>query len=114
MRKKTTFVKSPDSELIEAKLPEPIERVQPVSTNLLSIGVLVLAALAIIGALYVGKEVVLPIVLALVLKLMLQPIMNALCDRLHIPSPISAVLLIILLFGVVAAVALTISVPAST
>jgi predicted PurR-regulated permease PerM len=114
MRKKTTFVKSPDSELIEPKLPEPIERVQPVSTNLLSIGVLVLAALAIIGALYVGKEVVLPIVLALVLKLMLQPIMNALCDRLHIPSPISAVLLIILLFGVVAAVALTISVPAST
>jgi predicted PurR-regulated permease PerM len=66
-----------------------------------------------VGALYVGKEVVLPIVLALVLKLMLQPIMNTLCDRLRVPHALSALLLIICLFGLVAAVALTISVPAS-
>ena len=51
--------------------------------------------------------------LALVLKLMLQPIMNALCERLHVPHALSALLLIICLFGLVAAVALTISVPAS-
>jgi predicted PurR-regulated permease PerM len=56
---------------------------------------------------------VLPIVLALVLKLMLQPVMSLLCDRCRFPQALAAVLLIICLFIVVAAVALTISVPAS-
>jgi predicted PurR-regulated permease PerM len=74
---------------------------------------LVLATLAAVYALYVGKEVVLPIVLALVLKLMLQPITSFLCDRFRLPQALAAILLIICLFGVVAAAALTISVPAS-
>ena len=59
------------------------------------------------------RKLFFPIVLALVLKLMLQPIMNTLCDRLRLPHALSALLLIICLFGLVAAVALTISVPAS-
>ena len=45
----------------------------------LSSGVLILAVLALIGALYVGKEVALPIALAIVLKLLLQPVLNFLC-----------------------------------
>jgi predicted PurR-regulated permease PerM len=69
--------------------------------------------MAVVGGLYLGKEVILPIVLALVLKLMLQPIMNTLCVRLRLPHALSALLLIICLFGLVATVALTISVPAS-
>jgi hypothetical protein len=63
-----------------------------------SVAILILAGLALIFALYVGKDVVLPIALALVLKLMLQPVTNFLCDRLRIPQAISAVLLIACLF----------------
>jgi predicted PurR-regulated permease PerM len=112
MRKKATLV-TPPAEVPPQDNPEPVGRIEAASANSLSIGVMVLASLAGIYALYVGKEVVLPIVLALVLKLMLQPIMSFLCDRLRVPQVFAAILLIICLFGVVTALALTISVPAS-
>jgi predicted PurR-regulated permease PerM len=92
---------------------ETVAHAEAIPARALSIGVLVIAVLAVVCGLYFGKEVALPIILALVLKLMLQPIMNVLCDRLHIPHAISAILLIACLFSAVAAVALTISVPAS-
>jgi predicted PurR-regulated permease PerM len=79
----------------------------------LSIGVLVLATLATVYALYVGKEVVLPIMLALVLKLLLRPIMDFLCVRLRLPTALGALILIVSLFCVVATVAFTISGPAT-
>jgi predicted PurR-regulated permease PerM len=93
--------------------PESTVRLEAEPASPPSIGVLVLATLAVVGALYLGKEVLLPIVLALLLKLMLQPVMNVLCDKLRAPQALAAVLLIICLFLVVAAVALTISMPAS-
>src|SRR5580704_1467680 len=113
MKKKISVVGSANSGLPESKTPEAASGIETVASGSLSIGVFVLAILATIGALYVGKEVFLPVVLALVLKLMLQPIMNALCERLHVPHTLSALFLIICLFGLVAAVAVTISVPAS-
>jgi predicted PurR-regulated permease PerM len=112
MIKKTTLVSAP-AKFPPQTDPESVVRVEAVPASPLSIGVLVLATLAAVCALYVGKEVVLPIVLALVLKLMLQPIMGFLCDRFRIPQALAAILLIICLFGVVAAAVLTISVPAS-
>jgi predicted PurR-regulated permease PerM len=93
--------------------PKPIVRLEAAPADPLPIGVLVLATLGIVCALYVGKEVALPIVLALVLKLMLQPVMSLLCDRLRVPQALAAILLITCLFMAVVAVALTISVPAS-
>jgi predicted PurR-regulated permease PerM len=113
MKKKISVVGSANSGLPESKTPEAASGIETVASGSLSIGVFVLAILAAIGALYVGKEVFLPVVLALVLKLMLQPIMNALCERLHVPHTLSALFLIICLFGLVAAVAVMISVPAS-
>ena len=113
MKKKISVVGSANSGLPESKTPEAASGIEAVASGSLSIGVFVLAILATIGALYVGKEVFLPVVLALVLKLMLQPIMNALCERLHVPHTLSALFLIICLFGLVAALAVTISVPAS-
>jgi predicted PurR-regulated permease PerM len=106
-------VAAPEPSAIPQNDPESVTRIEALSATPLSIGILVLAVLAVVCGLYVGKEVALPIVLALLLKLMLQPIMNVLCDRLHIPHAISAILLIVCLFGAFAAVALTISVPAS-
>ena len=92
---------------------EAAVREEDVSASLLTVGVLILSGLAIVGALYFGKEVLLPIALAVVLKLTLRPIMGFLCDKLGMPAAVSAMLLMVCLFGVVAAVALTISAPAS-
>jgi predicted PurR-regulated permease PerM len=112
MKRKPSLVTRPTRHLSQDD-PKPIARLEAAPADPLSIGVLVLATLAIVCALYVGKDVVLPIVLALVLKLMLQPVMSFLCDRLRAPQALAAVLLIVCLFIVVTAVALTISVPAS-
>ena len=91
----------------------PIVRTEPVLSSPLSSGVLILAILALIGALYVGKEVVLPIALAVVLKLLLQPVLNFLCTKLRLPAALGALILICGLFAAVGAVALTVSGPAS-
>jgi predicted PurR-regulated permease PerM len=64
--------------------------------------------------LYFGKEVVLPIALAVVLKLLLQPILNFLCDRLRFPTTLAAFILICGLFAGIAAVAFSVSGPASS
>src|SRR5439155_13919695 len=77
---------------------------QPVLVCLLT-----LTILAVIGFLYVGREVILPLVLALVLKLLLQPIVDLLSDKLRIPQPASALILILALFASIAAIGFTIS-----
>ena len=64
-----------------------------------SVGILILAVLAIVYTLYFGKEILLPIALALVLKLLLQPAMRLLHERLRLPGALAALLLIIAVFG---------------
>ena len=49
-------------------------------------------ALALLAALYVAAEIVLPFVLAVVLKLLLQPAMRLL-ERWHVPRILAALLL---------------------
>ena len=63
-----------------------VVQTDPVLSSPLSISALVLAILAATYALYVGKDVVLPIMLAVVLKLLLQPTMDFLRSRLRIPA----------------------------
>jgi predicted PurR-regulated permease PerM len=74
---------------------------------------LVLTTLAVLGALYLGKDVILPIFLAVLLKLLLQPVVDLLRDRLRVPPVASALILILLLFGSIAAIGFSISLPAS-
>jgi predicted PurR-regulated permease PerM len=88
-------------------------RTQPVLSSPLSAGVLILAVLALIAALYFGKDVVLPIALAIVLKLLLQPILDFLCNRLRLPTALGALILICGLFAAIGAVAFSVSGPAS-
>src|ERR1700704_3616754 len=78
---------------------ESAVREEGFSSSPLTVGVLILSGLAIVGALYFGKEVLLPLALAVVLKLMLRPIMDFLCDKLGMPQALSAMLLMICLFG---------------
>jgi predicted PurR-regulated permease PerM len=93
--------------------PDAAVLTRPILNSPLTVGVLVLALLAIIAALYVGKEVVLPIAFAIVLKLLLQPMLDFLCRKLRVPTMLGAFILIVGLFGAIAAVAFSISGPAS-
>ena len=92
---------------------DQVVRTDPILANPLSISALILATCAVIYALYVGKEVVLPIMLAVVLKLLLQPLMDFLRNRLRLPAAFAAIIMIVCLFGAIATVAFTISGPAS-
>jgi predicted PurR-regulated permease PerM len=78
-----------------------------------AVGILVLAIIAVIYTLYLSKEILLPIALAVVLKLLLQPVMRLLQERLRFPGALASLLLIITVFGAIAAVGFTLSVPAS-
>jgi predicted PurR-regulated permease PerM len=78
------------------------------------LGILILAVLAVAYTLYFAAPVILPITMALVLKLLLQPAMRILADRLRLPLALAALLLILAVFGAMAIVATTISVPAAS
>lgn len=95
------------------KMPEAVVRASPQSQTVRSTSLLILALLAIVFTLYLGKELLLPITLALLLKLLLQAPMRLLTNRLRLPGPIAAALIILALFGCVALMALALSVPAS-
>jgi predicted PurR-regulated permease PerM len=69
--------------------------------------------LAVLTALYVAREIVLPVVLAFVLKLLLQPAVRLL-ERARFPALLSAVLLISLLIGTVISFGTALSGPATT
>jgi predicted PurR-regulated permease PerM len=69
--------------------------------------------LALLAAIYVAREIVLPIVLAFVLKLLLQPAVRLL-ERIRAPAAISAILLISLLIGTIITFGTALSGPATT
>lgn len=74
----------------------------------------VLAVLAVVYTLYFAAAIVLPFVLATVLFLLLSPLMRVLSKRLRFPRPLSALLLILLLFVVIAGLGAAVSLPASS
>jgi predicted PurR-regulated permease PerM len=78
-----------------------------------TVAIVVLTLLAVFYTLYLAAEIILPLLFALVLNLLLQPPKRLLHDKLHIPNPIVALLLIGALFCVVAGIVTLISVPAS-
>jgi predicted PurR-regulated permease PerM len=72
-----------------------------------------LATLGVFYTLYFAASIILPFVLAVVLFLLLSPLMRLLSKRLRLPRTLSALILILLLFVVVAGLTAAISVPAS-
>ncbi len=68
--------------------------------------------LAGFAAFYVGRDIVLPIVLAFILKLLLQPVVRTL-HRIYVPRPIGAILAIAVLFGAIFGFGTMISGPAA-
>jgi predicted PurR-regulated permease PerM len=79
-----------------------------------TISLVILAVLAVFYTLSLAAEILLPFLLALVLALLLAPLKRWLTDRVRLPGMLAALLLIMVLFAVVAAVAVLLAVPAST
>lgn len=71
-----------------------------------------LFVLALLAALYVAQDVVLPLLLAFFLKLLLQPVMKWM-KQLHVPRLVSALLAMTLLLGAVAGLGSLVNSPAS-
>ena len=90
---------------------EPEEMPLPSDPKVIFLGGLF--ALALLAAVYVAAEIVLPLVLAVVLKLLLQPAMRLL-ERWHIPRLLAALLLILAVFGTIVGLGAAIAGPAST
>src|ERR1017187_3761451 len=72
-----------------------------------------LFVLAVLAAVYIASEIVLPFVFAIVLKLLLQPALRIL-ERLHIARTIASLLLILALFVTIVGLGTAISGPART
>jgi predicted PurR-regulated permease PerM len=69
--------------------------------------------LALLAALYVGREIILPAVLASVLMLLLNPALRIL-ERLRVPRVLGSLMLICLLFGALVAFGTALAGPAET
>jgi predicted PurR-regulated permease PerM len=67
--------------------------------------------IAMLATAYVAREIVLPLVFAVMLNLLMQPTLRAL-ERLHVPKPLGAVLLILLLFTTIVGLGTAVSGPA--
>ncbi len=85
----------------------------PLPRNLQSLFVFGIFLLLFFYALYFAGEIVLPIIFAVILYLVLQPAMRALA-KLRIPKAISAILVIVMLFGVLAGLGFSLSGPAAS
>ena len=90
---------------------EPEEMPLPSDPKVIFLGGLF--ALALLAAVYLAAEIVLPLVLAVVLKLLLQPAMRLL-ERWHVPRMLAAFLLILAVFGTIVGLGAAIEGPAST
>jgi predicted PurR-regulated permease PerM len=101
----------PTTETAAKELPDLSRGDVPLQSNPNTVLLAALVLFASLTAAYIAAEVILPIVLALVLKLLLQPGMRFLA-QLRIPRSLSALLLILAVFGVIGAVGAAVSGPA--
>lgn len=67
--------------------------------------------LATLVALYIGAAIILPIILAVVLKLLLQPALRPF-ERLHIPRPVGALIVVFMVVGGIVGAGAVVSGPA--
>src|SRR4026208_1377771 len=90
---------------------EPEEMPLPSDPNVIFLAGLF--GLALLAAVYVAAQIVLPLVLAVVISLLLQPAMRFL-EQWHVPRMLAALLLIRAVFGTLVGLGAAIASPAST
>jgi predicted PurR-regulated permease PerM len=96
-----------------ADKPVVSEQTIPIGADLRTVFQGGLFMLALLAALYAGREIVLPIILAIILNLLLQPALRLL-ERFYLPRTLGALLLIALLFATIVALVTAMSGPASS
>lgn len=96
---------------VVAPAEEPEEMPLPSDPKVIFLGGLFV--LALLAAVYVAAEIVLPLIFAVVLNLLLQPAMRFL-ERWHVPRMLAALLLILAVFGTIVGLGAAIAGPAST
>jgi predicted PurR-regulated permease PerM len=84
----------------------------PLPTDLRTILLLGIFVLLGFYTMYVAREILIPILFAFILNLLLQPAMGAL-TRLRLPRAIAALLMILIFFGAVGGIGVSISAPAA-
>jgi predicted PurR-regulated permease PerM len=94
-----------------ADLAKPTDEM-PLPTDLRSILLLGIFVLLTFYTLYFAREILLPIIFAFILNLLLQPAMRTL-TRLRLPRAVAALLMILVFFGVVGGIGVSISSPAA-
>ncbi len=77
------------------------------------VSLVILTSLAVLYTLYFAADIILPFAFASVFALLLSPAARFLCDRLHLPRMLAAILLIAALFSAIGGIGYAISVPAS-
>jgi len=95
------------------RLREAKETMRDATFDVRTVAIVILTFLAVLYTLYFAAEIILPLLFALVLNLLLQPPKRLLHNRLRIPTALTALLLIAVLFFVIAGIVTLISVPAS-
>ena len=94
---------------IEAPEETPADMPLPSDAKTFFLGGMFL--IAMLATAYVAREIVLPLVFAVMLNLLMQPTLRAL-ERLRVPKPLGAVLLIFLLFTTIVGLGTAVSGPA--
>ncbi len=69
--------------------------------------------MASLAALYAASAIILPVVLAFILMLLLQPAVR-LFENMHLPRPVGALLVILLVVATLVGLVAALSVPAAT
>ena len=69
--------------------------------------------LAILTAVYVAREIVLPMIFAVMLNLLMQPALRAL-ERLRVPRVLGSIVLILVVFATIVGIGAAVSGPAET
>jgi len=75
-----------------------------------SAGIVVLATIAVIAALYFGREVFVPVALAVLFTALLRPIVRRF-ERVGLPAPVGATMVLVVLLGALAIVVLSLANP---
>lgn len=78
-----------------------------------SIGILILATLAVVAALYFGRAFFVPICLALLASALLRPVIRLL-ERMHIPTTAGAALVVLALLGLLIGSGAALATPVKT
>ena len=108
-----TQITIPTTETVAKELPDTSRPDIPLPSDMNTVFLAGLFAIACLTVAYFAAEVIMPVLLAVVLKLVLQPGMRLL-ERLRIPRSLSALLLMVAMIGIIVAVGYAVSGPAKS